>query len=152
VADVEAVELVADLEEEHAEDDDADQHVEGDAQLDHHRHAVGGAGGGEEQAVLHGEEADHLGNRLGAVIIIRKASMTLASAMPRVPRLMVLESCEIGRATLKAMITRTMPTSMVVGTLMRPSTSAFTCSLRTRRCRIHGSRITFSTRVRAAEP
>ncbi|MBI5861320.1 MAG: transposase [Rhodocyclales bacterium] len=51
--DVEAVELVANLEEEHAEDDDADQHVERYAQFHHHRHAIGGAGGGEKQAVLH---------------------------------------------------------------------------------------------------
>jgi hypothetical protein len=92
VADVEAVELVADLEEEHAEDDHADQHVERDAQLHHHRHAVGGAGGGEEEAVLHGEEADHLRIALLRVIIIRKASITVARAMPRVPRLMVLDS------------------------------------------------------------
>ena len=64
VVDVEAVELLADLEEEHAEDQHADQHVERDAELDHHRHAVGRAGGGEEQAVLHRQEADHLRHRL----------------------------------------------------------------------------------------
>ena len=55
---------VADMEEEHAEDERADQHVERDAQLDHQRHAVGRAGGGEEQAVLHRQEADHLRHRL----------------------------------------------------------------------------------------
>jgi hypothetical protein len=36
------------------------------------------------------------------VIIIRKASITTASAMPSVPRVMVCESSEIGSATLKA--------------------------------------------------
>ena len=45
---VQAVELLTDLEEEHAEDKHADQHVERNAQLDHHRHTVGGAGGGKE--------------------------------------------------------------------------------------------------------
>ena len=44
----------------------ADQHVERDAQLDHHRHAVGGAGRREEQAILHRQESDHLRNRLAA--------------------------------------------------------------------------------------
>ena len=66
VADVEAVELLADLEHEDAEDQDADQHVERDAELDHHRHAVGRRRGGEEQAVLHRQEADHLRHRLRA--------------------------------------------------------------------------------------
>src|SRR5512135_482945 len=64
VLEVEAVELLADLEEEHAEDQHADQHVERDAELDDHRHAVGRAGRGEEQAVLHRQEADHLRDRL----------------------------------------------------------------------------------------
>src|SRR6478672_5166698 len=44
VGDVEAVELLADLEHEDADDQDADQHVEGDAELDHHRHAIGRRG------------------------------------------------------------------------------------------------------------
>src|SRR5262249_32645571 len=44
VTDVEAVELLADLEHEHAQDHHADQHVERDAEFDHHRHAIGGAG------------------------------------------------------------------------------------------------------------
>src|SRR5436190_13612719 len=61
---VEAVELFADLEEEHAEDQHAHQHVERDAQLDDHRHAVSRAGRGEEQAVFHRQEADHLWDRL----------------------------------------------------------------------------------------
>ena len=64
MVDVEAVERLADLEEEDAEDERAHQHVERDAELDHHRHAVGGAGGGEEQAVLHRQKADHLRHRL----------------------------------------------------------------------------------------
>src|SRR5271165_1094535 len=50
---VEAVELLADLEEEHAEHEHRDQHIERDAHLDDHRHAVGGAHRAEEQAVLH---------------------------------------------------------------------------------------------------
>jgi hypothetical protein len=43
------------------------------------------AGGGEEQAVLHRQEADHLRHRLARVIIIRNDSSTQASAMPSVP-------------------------------------------------------------------
>src|SRR6267378_3467371 len=78
-------------------------------------------------------------------------SSMLASAMPRVERVTVPASCEIGAARLKARITSRMPTSMVVGMLIRVSTSHFTFSLRIRRCRIHGSRMTFSTRVTAAE-
>ncbi len=35
-------------------------------EFDHQRHAVGGAGGGEEEAVFHRQKADHLGNRLAA--------------------------------------------------------------------------------------
>src|SRR5512136_175965 len=60
VADVQAVELLADLEHEHTENEHADQHVQRDAELDHHRHAIGGRGGGEEQAVFHRQEADDL--------------------------------------------------------------------------------------------
>ncbi len=60
------VELLADLEQEHAEDDHADQHVQGDAELDDHRHAVGGAGGREEEPVFHREEADHLRHGLAS--------------------------------------------------------------------------------------
>src|SRR6202007_2025477 len=60
VADVQAVELLADLEHEHAQDQHADQHVERDAEFHHHRHAVGGRGGGEEQAVSHRQESEHL--------------------------------------------------------------------------------------------
>ena len=64
VLQVEAVELLADLEEEHAEDEHRDQHVERDAELDDHRHAVSRAGRREEQAVFHRQEADHLRDRL----------------------------------------------------------------------------------------
>jgi len=69
----------------------------------------------EEQSVLHRQEPDHLRNRLARrVIIIRNDSSTLAMAMPRVPRVMVPASSEMGNARLKAMITRTMPTSWMV--------------------------------------
>src|SRR6266480_4528412 len=78
-------------------------------------------------------------------------SSMLASAMPRVERVTVPASCEIGAARLKARITSRMPTSIVIGMLIRVLTSHFTFSLRIRRCRIHGSRVTFSTRVTAAE-
>src|SRR6266581_5607097 len=49
--DVEAVEALADMEEEDAEDERADQHVERHAQLHHERHPIGRAGGGEEEPV-----------------------------------------------------------------------------------------------------
>src|SRR5688572_15610947 len=58
VPDLEAVEGLADLEEEDPEDERAHQDVEGDSQLDHQRHPVGRAGRGEEEPVLHCEEAD----------------------------------------------------------------------------------------------
>src|SRR5579863_5898509 len=48
VMEIQAVELLADLEEEDAEHQHRDQHIEGDAKLDHHRHAVGGAHGAEK--------------------------------------------------------------------------------------------------------
>src|SRR5574340_439161 len=66
VLQVQTVESLPDLEEEDAQDDHADQHVERDAQFHHQRHAIGGAGGGEKQAVFHGEEADYLRDRLAA--------------------------------------------------------------------------------------
>ena len=64
MVDVETVEGLAQLEEEDAEDEGAHQYVQRDAQLHHHRHAVGGAGGGEEQPVLQGQKADDLRHRL----------------------------------------------------------------------------------------
>src|SRR4029453_15905194 len=63
---VEAVELLADLEEEHTENQHGDQDVERDAELDDHRHPVGRAGRREEETVFHRQEADHLRNRLAA--------------------------------------------------------------------------------------
>ena len=63
---IEAVELLADLEEEHAEHQHRDQHVERDAELDDHRHAVGRAHRAEEQAVLHRQKSDHLRHGLAA--------------------------------------------------------------------------------------
>src|SRR3990172_374458 len=64
--DVEAVELLADMEKENAENEGPDQHVERHPQFDHQRHAVGRAGGGEKRAVLHRQEADHLRHRFSA--------------------------------------------------------------------------------------
>src|SRR5512144_100409 len=52
------------MEKEHPEDEGRDQKVQGHAQFHHEGHAVGGAGGGEEQSVLHGEEPDDLGDRV----------------------------------------------------------------------------------------
>src|SRR5437899_5256354 len=66
VANVQAVELFANLEHEHAQDQHANQHIQRDAELDHHRHAIGRRCGSKEQAVLHCEEADDLRNRLCA--------------------------------------------------------------------------------------
>src|ERR1700756_4399320 len=66
VVDVETVELLADLEHEHAEYQDADQYVEPDAEFDDHRHAVGRCHRREKQAVFHRQETNHLGDRLRA--------------------------------------------------------------------------------------
>ena len=43
--------------------DEGDQHREGDADLDHQRHALG-AGGRQDQAVLERHEADDLADRV----------------------------------------------------------------------------------------
>ena len=88
---------------------------------------------------------------LRRVIIIRKDSMTTASAIPSVLRLTVLASSEIGWAEPNEKITSTIPISMVVGILMSVSVSHFTSSLRIRRYRIHGRTMTFSASVRPAE-
>ena len=85
------------------------------------------------------------------MIIIRNDSITLAIAMPSVARVTVLASCEIGYARLNANTTSTMPISIVVGTLMSPSTSHFTSSLRISRCRSHGRSTTLSASVRPAD-
>ena len=53
--------------------------------------------------------------------------------------------------TIETRITSTIPISMVVGMLIRVSTSHFTLSRRIRRWRIHGSRNTLSRRVRPAD-
>jgi len=52
MADVERIEGVAQMEEEHAEQNRGDHDIEGDAQLDDERHAVGRHHGREEQAVF----------------------------------------------------------------------------------------------------
>ena len=123
VLDVEAVELLADLEEEHAEDQHADQHVERDAELDHHRHAVGRAGRGEEQAVLHRQEADHLRHRLAPRDHHQERQQHAGHRDAERARVTVLASCEIGSARLNANTTSTMPISIVVGMLISVSTS-----------------------------
>ena len=46
---VQAVELLANLKHEDAQDQNAHQHVEPDAELDDHRHAIGGSRSGKEQ-------------------------------------------------------------------------------------------------------
>ena len=79
------------------------------------------------------------GIALRRVIIIRNDSITHAIAMPSVARVTVLASCEIGSARLNENTTSTMPISIVVGMLIRPSTSHCTSSLRISRCSSHGS-------------
>ena len=88
---------------------------------------------------------------LRRVSIISNDSSTPASAMPINPRVMPSVSCEIGAARLKAKITSAMPTSMVVGMLIRVSTSQRTFSLRIKRCSNHGNSSTFSASVNPAE-
>ena len=61
---IQTVELLADLEEEDAEHEHRDEDIERNAELDDHRHAVGGAHGPEEQAILHRQETNHLRHRL----------------------------------------------------------------------------------------
>ncbi len=48
---IDAVEALANAEQEHADHDERDEHRQGDADLDDERHALG-AGGGEDEAVL----------------------------------------------------------------------------------------------------
>jgi len=62
-----------------------------------------------------------------------------------------IDSPAIGAATLNATITSTMPISIVVGMLNSVSTSQRTFSRRMTRCSRIGIRITFSTKVIAAE-
>ena len=64
---------------------------------------------------------------------------------------MVPASCEIGRARLKAMITTTIPTSMMVGMFSRVSMSQRMLSRSINRCSSQGSTITLRPRVSTAE-
>ncbi len=98
---VQAVELLADLEEEHAEDQHGHQHIQGDAELDDHRHAVGGAHGAEEQAVFHRQESDYLRHRLAARDHGENDSRITATAMPMALRIAVLARAVIGCARSK---------------------------------------------------
>src|SRR6266850_364211 len=66
VMNVQTVELLADLEHEHAQDQDAHKHIESDAEFDDHRHAVRRRGSSKKQSVFHRQEADHLRYRLRA--------------------------------------------------------------------------------------
>src|SRR5579864_947775 len=66
VVNIQTVELLANLEHEHTEDQDADQHIESDAEFDDHRHAVRRRSRGKKQAVFHRQEADHLRDCLRA--------------------------------------------------------------------------------------
>ena len=56
--------------------------------------------------------------------------------MPSVPRAIERENSEIGSARLNAKTTSPMPTSIIVGMLMRVSMSHFTFRRRMRRCRM----------------
>ena len=71
--------------------------------------------------------------------------------MPSVPRATDTDSCEIGSARLKAKITSTIPSSIVVGMLISISMSQRTFSRTMSRCSSHGIITTFSTKVSAAE-
>src|SRR5712692_7605592 len=53
VMNVQTVELLADLEHENTEDQDAHQHIEPDAEFDNHRHAVRRCSGSKKQPVFH---------------------------------------------------------------------------------------------------
>jgi hypothetical protein len=63
---IEAVELLANLEEEDAEHQHGHQNIERDAELHDHRHAISRAHRAEEEPVLHRQEPDHLRHRLAA--------------------------------------------------------------------------------------
>src|SRR5262249_28652786 len=62
---VDRVEALADAEQEDADHDEGDQDREGNADLDHERHAFG-AGGGEHEPVFERHESDHLPDRVAA--------------------------------------------------------------------------------------
>src|SRR5262249_262539 len=61
IVQIERVEALADMEEEHAENDEGDHDRERHAHLHYERHAAH-ADGGQDQAVLQRHEADHLGD------------------------------------------------------------------------------------------
>ena len=88
---------------------------------------------------------------LRRVIIIRNESMTTASAMPSVLRAIVVDICVIGWASPNANTTSTIPTSIVVGMLIRGSVSQRTFRRAIRRWRIHGRSSIFSATDSAAE-
>ena len=91
------------------------------------------------------------GTALERVIIIKNESSTQASAIPSEPPAMDDDRREIGKARLKEKITSAIPTSMVVGMLIRVSTSQRTLSLRITRCSIQGIKMTLSSRVKTPE-
>jgi hypothetical protein len=64
---------------------------------------------------------------------------------------MVLAICEMGAASANAKIARPMPISIVVGMLIRVSTSQRTYRRLMSQCRAHGMKITFRTTVRTAD-
>src|SRR5438445_1456525 len=57
---IQAVELLANLEEEHAENQRPHQDIQGDAKLHDHGHAMGRADSSKEQPVLHRQKPDDL--------------------------------------------------------------------------------------------
>ncbi len=88
---------------------------------------------------------------LRRVIIVMNASRITATAMPRELRVAVLASSAIGCARPKANTTVSRPTSIVPGTFSSGSESHWTCRRRISTCSSHGSAITFSASVSAAD-
>ncbi|MCY1552740.1 hypothetical protein D9M68_891560 [compost metagenome] len=91
------------------------------------------------------------GTALERVIIIRKDIRTQASAMPSVPLASADDRCEIGMARLNEKITTPMPMSMVVGMLIRVSTSQRMPRRSITRCSSQGISSTLSRKVRPAD-
>src|ERR1039458_9425413 len=79
---IKTVEPLADLEQENAEDKHCDQDIQRNPELDDHRHAVGGAHGPEEKAVLHREKADTCDIALRRVIIVTNDCSITATRTP----------------------------------------------------------------------
>src|ERR1017187_2378111 len=119
---IKPVEPLADLEQENAEDTHCDQDIQRNPELDDHRHAVGGAHGPEEKAVLHREKADTCDIALRVIIVTNDSSIT-ATAMSMELRAAVLASAEIGCARPKANTTTRTPTSIVPEMLSSGSVS-----------------------------